>query len=294
MKPIKNEEVASLIEENLDTYGEYEKIQFVANVNGKPTQLHGIRLIDSHETEHFVVLTKNQGYYNFSAPEVTGFLRVSVEKRPDEDLSMSLNPISKLQQTIADKIQQDKAKTADESKLMAEKLIEDIGYFPLLQSANISGITIEFLDKNQDIQDTIYFPLVKGEIYEVFSHEDERDIEINSLMVDVSLATDENGDDAKPNLFAKYYETYNAIQDLEFIIDDKFTKEIFNLYQLDDTYAKIVGDLSKHDLLDLVTENAKDKNIQEAAKELRVKSGLIKKDPVKFKPWFLDIYKKDL
>ena len=197
---------------------------------------------------------------------------------------MSLNPISKLQQTIADKIQQDKAKTADESKLMAEKLIEDIGYFPLLQSANISGITIEFLDKNQDIQDTIYFPFVKGEIYEVFSHEDERDIEINSLMVDVSLATDENGDDAKPNLFAKYYETYNAIQDLEFIIDDKFTKEIFNLYQLDDTYAKIVGDLSKHDLLDLVTENAKDKNIQEAAKELRVKSGLIKKDPVKFKP----------
>lgn len=284
MKPIKDEEVTSLMEENLDTYGEYEKIKFIANVNGKPTELSGVRLIDSRENEYFIVRTKNQGYYNFSTPEVSHFERISVEKRPDEDLSTSLNPMSKLQQTIADKIQQDKAKTADESKHMAEKLVDTIGYFPLLQSANISGITIDFLDKNQEVQDTIYFPFVKGETYEVFSHEDERDIEISSLMVDVSLATDEHGDDVKPSLFAKYYETYNTIQDLEFIVDDKFTKEIFNLYQLDENYAKVVGDLSKHDLLELVTENSKDQNIQEAAKELRIKSGLVKRDPVKFKP----------
>lgn len=284
MKPIKDEEVTSLMEENLDTYGEYEKIKFIANVNGKPTELSGVRLIDSRENEYFIVRTKNQGYYNFSTPEVSHFERISVEKRPDEDLSTSLNPMSKLQQTIADKIQQDKAKTADESKHMAEKLADTIGYFPLLQSANISGITIDFLDKNQEVQDTIYFPFVKGETYEVFSHEDERDIEISSLMVDVSLATDEHGDDVKPSLFAKYYETYNTIQDLEFIVDDKFTKEIFNLYQLDENYAKVVGDLSKHDLLELVTENSKDQNIQEAAKELRIKSGLVKRDPVKFKP----------
>lgn len=284
MKPIKDEEVTSLMEENLDTYGEYEKIKFIANVNGKPTELSGVRLIDSRENEYFIVRTKNQGYYNFSTPEVSHFERISVEKRPDEDLSTSLNPMSKLQQTIADKIQQDKAKTADESKHMAEKLVDTIGYFPLLQSANISGITIDFLDKNQEVQDTIYFPFVKGETYEVFSHEDERDIEISSLMVDVSLATDEHGDDVKPSLFAKYYETYNTIQDLEFIVDDKFTKEIFNLYQLDENYAKVVGDLSKHDLLELVTENSKDQNIQEAAKELRIKSGLVKRDLVKFKP----------
>lgn len=284
MKPIKDEEVTSLIEENLDTYGEYEKVKFIANVNGKPTELSGVRLIDSTETEYFVVRTKNQGYYNFTAPEVSHFERISVEKREDEDLSQSLNPISKLQQTIADKIQQDKAKTADESKNMAQSLADTVGYFPLLQSANISGITIDFLNKEQEVQDTIYFPFVKGETYEVFSHDDERDIEINSLTVDVSLATDENGDDAKPDLFAKYYETYNAIQDLEFIVDDKYTKEIFNLYQLDDTFAKVVGDLSKHDLLELVTDYSKDKNIQEAAKELRAKSNVVKKDPIKFKP----------
>lgn len=103
-------------------------------------------------------------------------------------------------------------------------------------------------------------------------------------MVDVSLATDEHGDEVKSELFAKYYETYNAIQDLEFIVDDQYTKEIFNLYQLDETYAKVVGDLSKHDLLELVTEHSKDVNIQEAAKDLRMKSGLLKRDPVKFKP----------
>lgn len=284
MKPIKDDEVTSLIEENLETYGEYEKVKFVANVNGKPTELSGIRLIDSTDTEYFVVRTKNQGYYTFSTPEVSHFERMSVEKRPDEDMSNSLNPMSKLQQTIADKIRQDKEKTADESKNMAGSLVDTIGYFPLLQSANISGLTIDFLDKNQEVQDSIYFPFVKGETYEVFSHEDERDIEISSLMVDVSLATDEHGDEVKSELFAKYYETYNAIQDLEFIVDDQYTKEIFNLYQLDETYAKVVGDLSKHDLLELVTEHAKDVNIQEAAKDLRIKSGLLKKDPVKFKP----------
>lgn len=283
MKPIKDEEVNHLIEENLDTYGEYEKVKFIANVNGKPTELSGVRLIDSRENEYFIVRTKNQGYYNFSTPEVSHFERVSVQKREEEE-SVSLNPLTPLQQAIADKIQQDKENTADESKQMAEKLSDSIGYFPLLQSANISGLTIDFLDKNQEVQDSIYFPFVKGETYEVFSHEDERDIEISSLMVDVSLATDLNGDDVNPSLFAKYYETYNTIQDLEFIIDDNYTKEIFNLYQLDETYAKVVGDLSKHDLLELVTENAKDQNIQEAAKELRIKSGQIKKESPKFKP----------
>lgn len=168
MKPIKDDEVTSLIEENLETYGEYEKVKFVANVNGKPTELSGIRLIDSTDTEYFVVRTKNQGYYTFSTPEVSHFERMSVEKRPDEDMSNSLNPMSKLQQTIADKIRQDKEKTADESKNMAGSLVDTIGYFPLLQSANISGLTIDFLDKNQEIQDSIYFPFVKGETYEVF------------------------------------------------------------------------------------------------------------------------------
>jgi hypothetical protein len=37
-------------------------------------------------------------------------------------------------------------------------------------------------------------------------------------------------------------------------------------------------------LLELVTEHSKDVNIQEAAKDLRMKSGLLKRDPVKFKP----------
>jgi hypothetical protein len=282
MKPIKDEEVTSLMQENLDTYGEYEKVTFIANVNGKPTELSGVRLIDSRENEYFIVRTKNQGYYNFSAPEVSHFERVSVEKREEED--ESLNPLSPLQKAIADKIQQEKAETAEHSKQMAEKLADSIGYFPLLQSANVSGLTVDFLDKNQEVQDSIYFPFVKGETYEVFSHEDERDIEINSLMVDVSLATDENGDDVKPELFAKYYETYNVIQDFEFIIDDNYTQEIFNTYRLNEKYARVVGDLNKHDLLELVTENSQDKNIQEAAKELRIKSGLLKKDPVKFKP----------
>jgi hypothetical protein len=282
MKPIKDEEVTSLMQENLDTYGEYEKVTFIANVNGKPTELSGVRLIDSRENEYFIVRTKKQGYYNFSAPEVSHFERVSVEKREEEDAS--LNPLSPLQKAIADKIQQEKAETAEHSKQMAEKLADSIGYFPLLQSANVSGLTVDFLDKNQEVQDSIYFPFVKGETYEVFSHEDERDIEINSLMVDVSLATDEHGDDVKPELFAKYYETYNVIQDFEFIIDDNYTQEIFNTYRLDEKYARVVGDLNKHDLLELVTENAQDKNIQDAAKELRIKNGLLKKDPVKFKP----------
>lgn len=284
MKPIKDEEVTSLIEENLDTYGEYEKVKFIANVNGKPTELSGIRLIDSRENEYFIVRTKNQGYYNFSTPEVSHFERVSVEKREDEDLSESLNPLSPLQKAIADKIQQEKAETADQSKRMAETLAENVGYFPLLQSANINGLTIDFLNKDQEVQDTVHFPFVKGETYDVFSHDDDRDIEINSLTVDVSLATDEHGDDAKPDLFAKYYETYNAIQDLEFIVDDKYTKEIFNLYQLNTTFAKVVGDLSKHDLLELVTDYAKDENIQEAAKELRAKSIVPKKETSRFKP----------
>jgi len=282
MKPIKDEEVTSLMQENLDTYGEYEKVTFIANVQGKPTELSGVRLIDSRETEYFIVRTKNQGYYNFSAPEVSHFERVSVEKREEED--ESLNPLSPLQKAIAEKIKQEKAETAEHSKQMAEKLADSIGYFPLLQSANVSGLTVDFLDKNQEVQDSIYFPFVKGETYEVFSHEDERDIEINSLMVDVSLATDEHGDDVKPELFAKYYEAYNVIQDFEFIIDDNYTQEIFNTYRLNEKYARVVGDLNKHDLLELVTENAQDKNIQEAAKELRIKSGLLKKDPVKFKP----------
>lgn len=282
MKPIKDEEVTSLMQENLDTYGEYEKVTFIANVHGKPTELSGVRLIDSRETEYFIVRTKNQGYYNFSAPEVSHFERVSVEKREEED--ESLNPLSPLQKAIAEKIKQEKAETAEHSKQMAEKLADSIGYFPLLQSANVSGLTVDFLDKNQEVQDSIYFPFVKGETYEVFSHEDERDIEINSLMVDVSLATDEHGDDVKPELFAKYYEAYNVIQDFEFIIDDNYTQEIFNTYRLNEKYARVVGDLNKHDLLELVTENAQDKNIQEAAKELRIKSGLLKKDSVKFKP----------
>lgn len=280
MKPIKDEDVNSLIDECLNVNDEYEKVKFIAHVNGKPTPLSGLRLIDANEQEHFIVKTKNQGYYSFSTPEVLNFERVSVEYRQEEE---SLNPISKLQQTIVDKIKRDKEKNADESEQMADKLATSVGYFPLLKEADITGLTITFLDKEQTVMDDIFFPFVKGETYEVYSHEDERDIEISSLMVDVSLATDENGNDVSNDLFAKYYETYIAIQDLEFISDNKYTKEIFNLYKLDENYSKIVGDLSKHDLLELVSNNAKDEIIQEAAKELRVKSTPAKKDTIKFK-----------
>jgi hypothetical protein len=280
MKPIKDEDVNSLIDECLNVNDEYEKVKFVAHVNGTPTVLSGLRLLDANEQEHFIVKTKNQGYYSFSTPEVLNFERVSVEYRQEEE---SLNPISKLQQTIVDKIKRDKEKTADESEQMADKLAASVGYFPLLKEADISGLAITFLDKEQNVMDDVFFPFVKGETYEVYSHEDERDIEISSLMVDVSLATDENGNDVSNDLFAKYYETYIAIQDLEFISDNKYTKEIFNLYKLDENYSKIVGDLSKHDLLELVSNNAKDEIIQEAAKELRIKNTPAKKDTIKFK-----------
>jgi len=280
MKPIKDEELKALMTETQEAFGEYEKVKFVARVNGKPTELSGIRVMDAKDTEHFIVKTKNQGHFSFGTDEVATFQRISVETYTPE----VENPISKLQQTIADKIQREKDKTTEDSERIADELIAQVGYFPLLNSATAAGLTVDFLDKNKELLDTIHFPFIKGEAYEVFSHEDDREIEINSLVIDVSLATDLEGDELAPETYAKYYETYKTLQDFEFIQDNDFTKEIFTLYKLDEKYAKVTGDLHKHDLLALVQENSKDEAIQEAARDLRLKSTANKKETVKFKP----------
>lgn len=278
MKPIKENQVQDLIDECFHLYHEYEKVKIAVNLNGKVTVLSGMRLIGINDTEHFIVKDQNKAYYSFSADEVLKFEVSSIVK---EENDVSYNPISKLQQTIAEKIHRDKAKNAQESELIADELAKNVGYFPLLKSATSAGLTIDFLDNVRELQDSIFFPFVKGEAYEVFSHDDDRDIEIHSLMVDVSLATNVDSDqDAAPELFSKYYETYKAIQDLEFVPDNNYIEEIFSTYQLDSKYSKVVGDLNKHDLLVLVKENSEDPNIIEAAKELRSK----KKSSTKMKP----------
>ncbi len=267
MKSISEENLKLLIKKCIEDFGEYEKVKFITKVNGKETILNGIRLLDAQDNENFIVKDKNGKHFSFPASEVPHFDPVEVVKQEDE---VSYNPLSELQKTIADKVEREKQQNMKESQSMAIDLSNSIGYFPLLQSATTTGLTIDFLNKSNEVENTVVFPFVKGEGYEVYSHEDEMEITLNALVVDVSLATTIDGDEV-PELYTKYYETYKAIQDLEFIPDDNYTKEIFNTYRLDEKYAKVVGDLNKHDLLELVTENSKDQYIIEAANELRSK-----------------------
>lgn len=280
MKALKDEELKALMIENEELFGEYDKVVFIAKIKDKDTELNGIRLLDKHDNEHFIVKTKNQGHFSFTTDDVKAFRRVSTEKYEQEVET----PATKLQQAVAKKIQLEREKTSEDSRNIAEGLASTLGYFPLLNAATVTGLTIDFMDKEHELIETIFFPFTKGETYEVYSHDDERNIEVSSLMVDGSLATDLDDNDVSPETFAKYYETYKAIEDLEFVTDNEFTKDIFNEYNLDPEVAKVVGDLSKHDLLVMVEKTAKDENIQEAAKELRLKTSLVKKETSRYKP----------
>jgi len=270
MKYISNEEFNNIMTENEELFGEYQNVKFAAKINGKPTEITGYRVFDNKDTEYFIAKSQ-KGYVTFNTEEVLIFKVVSVGNHIKNEEN-NFNPAMKIQATIALKIQQEKEKAAEESRLMAENLSSELGYFPLLNSANLNSLVIDFYNSKQELLDSITFPFVPGETYEVYSHEDERDIEFKSLVVDVSLAMDSDGNDVSPSLFAKYYETYNAIQDLEFIPDNQYTKEIFNQYKLDEKYAKVVGDINKHDLLEFVTEYSKDPAVKQAALELRDKS----------------------
>lgn len=270
MKYISNDEFNNIMTENEELFGEYQNVKFAAKINGKPTEITGYRVLDSQDTEYFIAKSQ-KGYVTFDAEEVLIFKVVSVGNHIKNEEN-NFNPAMKIQATIAQKIQQEKEKAAEESRLMAEKLSNELGYFPLLNSANLNSLVIDFYNSKQELLDSITFPFVPGETYEVYSHEDERDIEFKSLVIDVSLAMYSDGNDVSPSLFAKYYETYNAIQDLEFIPDNQYTKEIFNQYKLDEKYAKVVGDINKHDLLEFVTEYSKDPVVKQAALELRDKS----------------------
>lgn len=270
MKYISNDEFNNIMTENEELFGEYQNVKFAAKINGKPTEITGYRVLDSQDTEYFIAKSQ-KGYVTFDSKEVLIFKVVSVGNHIKNEEN-NFNPAMKIQATIAQKIQQEKEKAAEESRLMAEKLSNELGYFPLLNSANLNSLVIDFYNSKQELLDSITFPFVPGETYEVYSHEDERDIEFKSLVIDVSLAMDSDGNDVSPSLFAKYYETYNAIQDFEFIPDNQYTKEIFNQYKLDEKYAKVVGDINKHDLLEFVTEYSKDPVVKQAALELRDKS----------------------
>jgi hypothetical protein len=270
MKYISNDEFNNIMTENEELFGEYQNVKFAAKINGKPTEITGYRVFDNKDTEYFIAKSQ-KGYVTFNTEEVLIFKVVSVGNHIKNEEN-NFNPAMKIQATIAQKIQQEKEKAAEESRLMAENLSNELGYFPLLNSANLNSLVIDFYNSKQELLDSITFPFVPGETYEVYSHEDERDIEFKSLVVDVSLAMDSDGNDVSPSLFAKYYETYNAIQDLEFIPDNQYTKEIFNQYKLDEKYAKVVGDINKHDLLEFVTEYSKDPAVKQAALELRDKS----------------------
>lgn len=268
MRLLKEEEYKRVMSENQALFGEFEKVQFEAKVNGQQRQLKGTRAIDNADKEYFIVKTENKGFVYFSTEEVQEFVKLGTGKY-DSNESNNATSTSKIQETIALKIKIEKDKEAEESRNMANDLTNQIGYFPLVKLASVSELVISFYNKEQELMDTVVFPFIKGETYEVYSHEDERDIEFNSLVIDTSIAMDEKGNDTEPNLFKKYYETYNAIQDLEFIPDNQYTKEIFTLYKLDEKFAKVVCDLNKHDLLNLVTEYSNDPTVKQAALELR-------------------------
>lgn len=268
MKFLKDEEYKRVMNENQVLFGEFERVQFEAAVNGKKIKMNGIRAIDNSDKEYFIVESKNQGFVYFNTEEVPDFTKVGVGSYNSIE-NIVINPVSKIQETIALKIKNEKAKEVEDSRNMATKLNTEIGYFPLLKLASVSELVISFYDKDQNEMDNIVFPFIKGESYEVYSNEDERDIEFNSLIIDTSLAMDENGNDCSPELFKKYYETYNAIQDLEFIPDNQYTKEIFTLYKLNEKFAKVVCDFNKNDLLNLVTEYSQDPAVKQAALELR-------------------------
>lgn len=266
MKEITDEEYKRIMTENESLFGVYEKVKFSARINGVPRELSGIRAIDTHDKEFFIVKTENKGFVYFITEEVSEFKRYGEGSYYSAEKN-EYNPATKIQETLAEKIKKDQAKASEESRNMAFALSNDLGYFPLVNVASEKDLVIEFYDNNQELMDTVVFPFVKNELYEVYDGEEE--IEIPSLSIDTSIAMDTEGNDANPNLFAKYYETYNAIQDLEFVPDNKFTKEIFTLYKLNEKFTKVLGDFNKHDLLNLVTEYSKDPIIQQAARELR-------------------------
>lgn len=267
MRILQEEEYERVMSENQSLFGEYEEVKFEAKVNGKQRQLIGKRAIDNSDKEFFIVKSEKLGFVYFSTEEVQEFIKLGVGKYNSND-NVATNSTT-IQETIALKIKIEKDKEAEDSRNMANDLTKQIGYFPLVKSASVSDLVIAFYNKDQELMDTIVFPFIKGEAYEVYSHEDERDIEFNSLVIDTSIAIDESGNDTNPDLFKKYYETYNSIQDLEFIPDNKYTKEIFTLYKLDEKFAKVVCDFNKNDLLNLVTEYSNDPNVKQAALELR-------------------------
>jgi hypothetical protein len=277
MKNLSNEDYKRLMLENELLFDEYEKVKFSVKINGVLKVItNGVRVIDNNDIEYFIANTSNQGYVYFGTDEVGSFEKIGTGIFTPAQAN-EYNPATKIQETLAQKIKQDQAKSSEESRNMAFTLSNELGYFPLVSVANVKELIIDFYDSEQKLLDSIIFPFVKGENYEVYSHEDERDIEFNSLIVDTSLAMDSEGNDVSPSLFAKYYETYNVIQDLEFIPDNQYTKEIFTLYKLDEKFAKVVGDFNKHELLDLVTEYSKDPIVKQAAFELRVKPPKITK-----------------
>lgn len=268
MRLLKEEEYKRVMNENQVLFGEFEKVQFEASVNGKKRKLSGQRAIDNSDKEYFIVSTENKGFVCFTTEEVPEFTKIGVGSYNENEQEV-INAATKIQETIALKIKIEKEKESEDSRHMANSLTGEIGYFPLLKLAGVNELVISFYNKEQELMDTVVFPFIKGETYEVYSHEDERDIEFNSLVIDTSIAMDENGNDSSTLLFKKYYETYNAIQDLEFIPDNQYTKEIFTLYKLDEKFAKVVCDFNKNDLLNLVTEYSKDPLVKQAALELR-------------------------
>jgi hypothetical protein len=276
MKFVSEEEYKKVMTENEDNFGSYDKVNFIVKLNNKMQELSGIRAIDNKDVEHFFTNTQNKGIVGFSAEEVLNFDRVGEGNYHIPDNVKSDDPSTSLQKAIAQKLADDQKKTIKENKAISTTLINELGYFPVLKSANIIEIVIDFYDKDQNMMDSLYFPLTKGEEYEIYSHDDERDIPMSALVVDVKGALDANGDPASEMLFAKYYETYNVLQDLEFLVDNEYTKEIFNNYKLNEKFSKVIGDISKHDLLSLVQEYNDDVAIQQAGKELRIQHGLIK------------------
>jgi len=276
MKFISKEDYEQIMTENEKMFGEYEKVKFIVRINGKLNELSGIRAIDNQDEEHFLTKTKDEKMVDFNTEEVLRFEKIGLGNYVQAVQEQENNPASKLQQVIAQRIQQEKENTVKESRAISEALISDLGYFPILKSVTVTDLTVDFYNQDQILVDSILFPLTKGEEYEIYSHEDERDIPISSLLVDVQSAALATGDDMPDHMFAKYYETYNVLQDLEFFVDDDYTKEIFNNYKLDTKFAKVVEDLTKHDLLSLVQEYNNDMAIQQAARELRIQHGLIK------------------
>lgn len=276
MKNLKDDEYTSIMRENEEMFGEYERVKFIAKIGNQMKELTGIRAIDFKDNEHFIAKTVKNTYVSFSANEVLpSFERIGVAHF-SEPLDISSNPSAKLQQMIGEKIKKEHEKDMQKSQEISEVLVSDVGYFPILKSVTSSGLNIDFYDKEKQLLDSVVFPLVKGEEYAIYSPGDDREIPVYSLVIDASAVYSNDGEDLPKHTFAKYYETFSALQDLEFLLDDENAKEIKNIYKLDEKYTKVVGDLNRHELLEMVRECHEDLSVQQAAKELRLQHGLIK------------------